>query len=144
MCGLYCIIFIRFYCRIFYVSHDSQDLKIFSYITREVPSNIFKCNVFKAYKKVRNYCIIQQNMSIVVVFGTNKNDCFVRVTYLLRLIFMMNNRIGTFVIERFHCFIQGEIIMKLTLYLCIQLHSCGHLSFLIFIITIAYGTTCCS
>ena len=38
--------------RIFYVSHDSQDLKIFSYITREVPDNTFRCNVFKAYKKV--------------------------------------------------------------------------------------------
>jgi len=38
--------------RIFYVSHDSQDLKIFSYITREVPENTFRCNVFKAYKKV--------------------------------------------------------------------------------------------
>ena len=40
--------------RIFYVSHDSQDLKIFSYITREVPGNTFRCNVFKAYKKVRS------------------------------------------------------------------------------------------
>ena len=39
--------------RVFYVSHDSQDLKIFSYITREVPDNTFRCNVFKAYKKVR-------------------------------------------------------------------------------------------
>ena len=38
--------------RIFYVSHDSQDMKIFSYITREVPDNTFRCNVFKAYKKV--------------------------------------------------------------------------------------------
>ena len=37
--------------RIFYVSHDSQDLKIFSYITRESPDNSFRCNVFKAYKK---------------------------------------------------------------------------------------------
>lgn len=37
--------------RIFYVSHDSQDMKIFSYITREVPDNTFRCNVFKAYKK---------------------------------------------------------------------------------------------
>ncbi|KAL5484716.1 hypothetical protein EMCRGX_G021256 [Ephydatia muelleri] len=36
--------------RIFYVSHDSQDLKIFSYITREVADNTFRCNVFKAYK----------------------------------------------------------------------------------------------
>lgn len=43
-------------CRIFYVSHDSQDLKIFSYITREVPDNTFRCNVFKAYKKVCGMC----------------------------------------------------------------------------------------
>ena len=38
--------------RIFYVSHDSQDQRIFSYITRESPSNTFRCNVFKAKKKV--------------------------------------------------------------------------------------------
>ncbi|XP_064648878.1 capon-like protein isoform X3 [Lineus longissimus] len=37
--------------RIFYVSHDSQDLKIFSYIARDGTTNVFKCNVFKAYKK---------------------------------------------------------------------------------------------
>lgn len=37
--------------RIFYVSHDSQDLKIFSYIARESHSNVFKCSVFKAQKK---------------------------------------------------------------------------------------------
>jgi carboxyl-terminal PDZ ligand of neuronal nitric oxide synthase protein len=37
--------------RIFYVSHDSQDQRIFSYITRESPSNTFRCNVFKAKKK---------------------------------------------------------------------------------------------
>ncbi|KAJ9597536.1 hypothetical protein L9F63_011594, partial [Diploptera punctata] len=37
--------------RIFYVSHDSQDLKIFSYIARDGASNIFKCNVFKSNKK---------------------------------------------------------------------------------------------
>ncbi|XP_023932421.1 carboxyl-terminal PDZ ligand of neuronal nitric oxide synthase protein-like [Lingula anatina] len=37
--------------RIFYVSHDSQDLKIFSYIARDGSTNVFKCNVFKAYKK---------------------------------------------------------------------------------------------
>ena len=41
-----------FTARIFYVSHDSQDLKIFSYITRETPDNTFRCNVFKAYRKV--------------------------------------------------------------------------------------------
>nr|XP_033817335.1 carboxyl-terminal PDZ ligand of neuronal nitric oxide synthase protein-like isoform X2 [Geotrypetes seraphini] len=37
--------------RIFYVSHDSQDLKIFSYIARDGTSNIFRCNVFKSKKK---------------------------------------------------------------------------------------------
>ncbi len=39
--------------RIFYVSHDSQDLKIFSYIARDASSNFFRCNVFKTTKKVR-------------------------------------------------------------------------------------------
>ncbi|KAK9700986.1 Phosphotyrosine interaction domain (PTB/PID) [Popillia japonica] len=37
--------------RIFYVSHDSQDLKIFSYIARDGASNVFKCAVFKSNKK---------------------------------------------------------------------------------------------
>lgn len=37
--------------RIFYVSHDSQDMKIFSYIAREGSSNVFKCAVFKSSKK---------------------------------------------------------------------------------------------
>ncbi|KAM9793414.1 carboxyl-terminal PDZ ligand of neuronal nitric oxide synthase protein isoform 1-T1 [Syngnathus typhle] len=37
--------------RIFYVSHDSQDLKIFSYIARDGSSNCFRCNVFKSKKK---------------------------------------------------------------------------------------------
>ncbi|XP_034946822.1 carboxyl-terminal PDZ ligand of neuronal nitric oxide synthase protein-like isoform X2 [Chelonus insularis] len=37
--------------RIFYVSHDSHDLKIFSYIARDENSNSFKCNVFKSNKK---------------------------------------------------------------------------------------------
>nr|XP_057921011.1 carboxyl-terminal PDZ ligand of neuronal nitric oxide synthase protein [Doryrhamphus excisus] len=37
--------------RIFYVSHDSQDLKIFSYIARDGSSNSFRCNVFKSKKK---------------------------------------------------------------------------------------------
>ncbi|GFG39172.1 hypothetical protein Cfor_10562 [Coptotermes formosanus] len=40
--------------RIFYVSHDSQDLKIFSYIARDGASNVFKCNVFKSNKKKRS------------------------------------------------------------------------------------------
>ncbi|XP_019365863.1 PREDICTED: carboxyl-terminal PDZ ligand of neuronal nitric oxide synthase protein-like [Gavialis gangeticus] len=37
--------------RIFYVSHDSQDLKIFSYIARDSANNSFRCNVFKSKKK---------------------------------------------------------------------------------------------
>ncbi|CAH1179498.1 unnamed protein product [Phaedon cochleariae] len=37
--------------RVFYVSHDSQDLKIFSYIARDGASNVFKCAVFKTSKK---------------------------------------------------------------------------------------------
>ncbi|KAL3990104.1 Phosphotyrosine interaction domain (PTB/PID) family protein [Acanthocheilonema viteae] len=37
--------------RVFYVSHDSQDLQIFSYIARDGASNTFKCNVFKSSKK---------------------------------------------------------------------------------------------
>ena len=40
----------------FYVSHDSQDLKIFSYIARDGPDNTFKCYVFKAKKKVFTLC----------------------------------------------------------------------------------------
>ncbi|CAK1554824.1 unnamed protein product [Leptosia nina] len=39
--------------RIFYVSHDSSDLKIFSYIARDGATNVFKCSVFKSSRKVR-------------------------------------------------------------------------------------------
>lgn len=38
--------------RIFYVSHDSSDLKIFSYIARDGSTDSFKCIVFKSNKKV--------------------------------------------------------------------------------------------
>ena len=43
--------------RVFYVSHDSQDLKVFSYICKDKDTGVdhvksFKCNVFKSYKKV--------------------------------------------------------------------------------------------
>ncbi len=34
------------------MSHDSQDLNIFSYIARDSVTNVFRCNVFKAFKKV--------------------------------------------------------------------------------------------
>ncbi|XP_054723200.1 LOW QUALITY PROTEIN: carboxyl-terminal PDZ ligand of neuronal nitric oxide synthase protein-like [Uloborus diversus] len=45
--------------RIFYVSHDSQDLKIFSYIARDGGSNSFKCNVFKSKKKSQAMRIVR-------------------------------------------------------------------------------------
>ncbi|CAH1785446.1 unnamed protein product, partial [Owenia fusiformis] len=45
--------------RIFYVSHDSQDLKIFSYIARDAATNVFKCNVFKSYKKSQAMRIVR-------------------------------------------------------------------------------------
>lgn len=38
--------------RIFYVSHDSSDLKIFSYIARDGSTDNFTCSVFKSSKKV--------------------------------------------------------------------------------------------
>ncbi|XP_014798872.1 PREDICTED: carboxyl-terminal PDZ ligand of neuronal nitric oxide synthase protein isoform X2 [Calidris pugnax] len=45
--------------RIFYVSHDSQDLKIFSYIARDGSSNVFRCNVFKSKKKSQAMRIVR-------------------------------------------------------------------------------------
>lgn len=51
----YAFITVCLYFRVFYVSHDSQDLKIFSFIGRDHISNAFRCNVFKAYKTVNNF-----------------------------------------------------------------------------------------
>ncbi|XP_016100527.1 carboxyl-terminal PDZ ligand of neuronal nitric oxide synthase protein isoform X2 [Sinocyclocheilus grahami] len=45
--------------RIFYVSHDSQDLKIFSYIARDKKSNVFRCNVFKSKRKSQAMRIVR-------------------------------------------------------------------------------------
>ncbi|XP_046845357.1 carboxyl-terminal PDZ ligand of neuronal nitric oxide synthase protein-like isoform X2 [Xenia sp. Carnegie-2017] len=45
--------------RIFYVSHDSMDLKIFSYITKDNFDNLFRCSVFKAYKKSRALFVVR-------------------------------------------------------------------------------------
>ncbi|XP_061382180.1 carboxyl-terminal PDZ ligand of neuronal nitric oxide synthase protein isoform X6 [Danaus plexippus] len=54
--------------RIFYVSHDSSDLKIFSYIARDGATNVFKCNVFKSSKK-------NQAMKIVRTVGQAFEVC---------------------------------------------------------------------
>ncbi|XP_044295670.1 carboxyl-terminal PDZ ligand of neuronal nitric oxide synthase protein-like, partial [Varanus komodoensis] len=45
--------------RIFYVSHDSQDLKIFSYIARDGANNSFRCNVFKSKKKTQAMRVVR-------------------------------------------------------------------------------------
>ena len=37
--------------RVFYVSHDSQDLQIWSYIAQDTNSSKFRCCVFKSFKK---------------------------------------------------------------------------------------------
>ncbi|XP_034048875.1 carboxyl-terminal PDZ ligand of neuronal nitric oxide synthase protein [Thalassophryne amazonica] len=47
--------------RIFYVSHDSQDLKIFSYIARDGSSNSFRCNVFKSKRRCSLVSSISMN-----------------------------------------------------------------------------------
>jgi len=37
--------------RVFYVSHDSQDLQIWSYIAQDINTQLFKCCVFKSFQK---------------------------------------------------------------------------------------------
>lgn len=43
------------------MSHDSSDLKIFSYIARDGSTDTFKCSVFKSNKKVSS----MQNVDVL-------------------------------------------------------------------------------
>uniref|UniRef100_A0A5S6Q523 PID domain-containing protein n=1 Tax=Trichuris muris TaxID=70415 RepID=A0A5S6Q523_TRIMR len=54
-----CLVMFHPIYRIFYVSHDSQDLQIFSYIARDGVNNTFKCNVFKCSKKSQAIRIVR-------------------------------------------------------------------------------------
>jgi len=45
--------------RIFYVSHDSHDLNVWSYISRDNQANTFRCNVFKCNRKSKAMKVVR-------------------------------------------------------------------------------------
>ncbi|KRX21984.1 Dystrophin-like protein 1 [Trichinella nelsoni] len=55
-----CLVMFHPIYRVFYVSHDSQDLQIFSYIARDGSNNTFKCNVFKCSKKSKRELVVEE------------------------------------------------------------------------------------
>lgn len=58
--------------RVFYVSHDSQDTKIFSYIARDASTNVFKCNVFKTNKKVSEPPYFSRSFFFILAIKSDK------------------------------------------------------------------------
>jgi len=73
--------------RIFYVSHDSQDMKIFSYIARDGSTNVFKCNVFKANKKVRtHYWFYEDELKLLYKYQT-KNIRMKKIEWMYGSVF---------------------------------------------------------
>lgn len=53
------------------MSHDSQDLKIFSYIARDGSSNSFRCNVFKSKKKVKQ--VLTEHVQMIIKLHCLRN-----------------------------------------------------------------------
>lgn len=86
--------------RIFYVSHDSSDLKIFSYIARDGSNDTFKCAVFKSNKKVSSkfYFIYHKLISSLVVVMEMRicikfrRKFFVSFVNLLKLVIHNGNK----------------------------------------------------
>lgn len=73
--------------RIFYVSHDSSDLKIFSYIARDGSNDTFKCAVFKSNKKVSWNCKSEfLSRKKITKFFCHSNEAFVCFYHNRRII----------------------------------------------------------
>ncbi|CAG5094642.1 Oidioi.mRNA.OKI2018_I69.XSR.g13737.t1.cds [Oikopleura dioica] len=60
--------------RIFYVSHDSSDLNIWSYIARDAKSAAFKCSVFKTRKDTATNTVRTIGQAFDVVHRINEDD----------------------------------------------------------------------
>ena len=103
--------------RIFYVSHDSQDLKIFSYIARDGSTNVFKCNVFKAYKKVcsKNWL---PNIHIMVTLSESGVKClwaglFVSDTKIWEFPFVKKEKLNCgFVVWNLSSMMNGHALIR--------------------------------
>lgn len=60
--------------RIFYVSHDSSDLNIWSYIARDAKSAAFKCSVFKTRKDTATNTVRTIGQAFDVVHRISEDD----------------------------------------------------------------------